>query len=51
MIYAQTGRLRKLHRPYGNMHATEFYEDFVEQGMGDLDFSAVIKQLKEMARD
>ncbi len=31
-------------------HATEFYQDFVEQGMGNLDFSAVIKQLKNMAR-
>jgi 3-hydroxyisobutyrate dehydrogenase len=31
-------------------HATEFYQDFVEQGMGNLDFSAVIKQLKNMER-
>lgn len=30
--------------------ATAFYKDFVEQGMGKLDFSAVIKQLKAMER-
>lgn len=30
--------------------ATEFYEKFIEDGLGDKDFSAVIKQLKTMQR-
>lgn len=31
--------------------ATEFYENFVEDGFGDTDFSGVINQLKTMKRD
>ena len=31
-------------------HATEFYKNFVDEGLGDLDFSAVIKQLRTMER-
>ncbi len=32
------------------LHATEFYKQFVEEGLGGLDFSAVINQLQTMKR-
>lgn len=32
-------------------HATEFYKTFVDEGLGEMDFSAVIKQLKTMQRE
>lgn len=32
------------------LHATEFYKNFVDEGLGDLDFSAVINQLMAMKR-
>jgi len=32
------------------VRATQFYNEFVNEGLGELDFSAVINQLKEMQR-